>query len=279
MQLFAGPSERFIDEAEQKRIAEQLGDAFYDYYRFRASASEFTSWRNSLSALASQLRYSNVRDHGVVLEMQLPLSSARLDAFIFGTSPEGVDSGVLVELKQWTEAGHSDFDECVETYLGGAVRKVPHPCVQAGSYARYLRDMHTGFYDDDAVALTPCAWLHNMHPGAATELTKPKFASVLQDVPLFLSHDADKFKTFFERTVGAGAGVPIMARVLRGRYAPSRKLLEHTAAMVRGEPRYQLLDDQIVAYNAVLAMVRRASKDKRDRPSSSCAAAPGPANP
>lgn len=53
--------------------------------------------------LASQLRYSNVRDHGVVLEMQLPLSSARLDAFIFGTSPEGVDSGVLVELKQWTE--------------------------------------------------------------------------------------------------------------------------------------------------------------------------------
>ncbi|GAC1428818.1 MAG: DUF2075 domain-containing protein [Candidatus Velthaea sp.] len=265
MQLFAGPSDQFIDEAEQKRIAEQLGDAFYDYYRFRASASEFTSWKNSLSALASQLRYSNVRDHGVVLEMQLPLSSARLDAFIFGKSPIGADSAVLVELKQWTEVRDSDFDECVETYLGGAVRKVPHPCVQARSYASYLRDMHTGFYDENAVALTACAWLHNMHPGAASELTKPKFAGILTDVPLFLSHDADRFRTLFEQTVGSGGGVPIMERVLRGRYAPSRKLLEHTAAMVRGEPRYQLLDDQIVAYNAVLAMVRRASKDKREK--------------
>jgi len=132
---FAGASELFIDEAAQKRIAEQLGEAFYDYYRFRASASEFTSWRNSLSALASQLRYSNVRDRGVALEMQLPLSSARLDAFVFGTSPAGVDSAVLVELKQWTDVRDSDFDECVETYLGGAVRKVPHPCVQARSYA------------------------------------------------------------------------------------------------------------------------------------------------
>jgi len=265
MQLFAGASELFIDEAAQKRIAEQLGEAFYDYYRFRASASEFTSWRNSLSALASQLRYSNVRDHGVVLEMQLPLSSARLDAFVFGTSPAGVDSAVLVELKQWTDVRDSDFDDCVETYLGGAVRKVPHPCVQAQSYASYLRDMHTGFYEEDRVALTPCAWLHNMHPGAAHELTKPKFASVIKDVPLFLSHDADRFRALFENTVGAGAGVPIMERVLRGRYAPSRKLLEHTAAIVRGEPRYQLLDDQIVAYNAVLAMVRRAAKDKRDK--------------
>ncbi len=35
--------------------------------------------------------------------------------------------------------------------------------------------------------------------------------------------------------------------------------------MVRGEPRYKLIDDQIVAYEAVLAMVRRAQKDKRDK--------------
>ncbi len=36
MQLFAGSSETFIDEGVQKHIAERLGDAFYDYYRFRA---------------------------------------------------------------------------------------------------------------------------------------------------------------------------------------------------------------------------------------------------
>jgi len=84
MQLFADSSETFIAEATQQELATKLGDSFCDYYWFRASAPVFTAWHNSLSALASQLRYSGLRDHGVVLEMQLPLSSARLDAFVFG---------------------------------------------------------------------------------------------------------------------------------------------------------------------------------------------------
>jgi uncharacterized protein len=266
MQLFAGSSETFIDDAVQKRIAERLGDAFYDYYRFRASASEFTSWRNSLSALAHQLRYSGARDHGVVLEMQLPLSSARLDAFVFGLAPGGADSAVLVELKQWTEVAPSEFDDCVETFVGGGVRRVLHPCAQARSYAQYLRDMHTAFHPGPGgIAIAPCAWLHNMHPGAAGVLTGTAFEPLLREVPLFLSHDADTLRDMFAQTVGGGHGVAVMDRALAGKHAPSRKLLEETAAMVRGEPRYHLIDDQIIAYNAVLAMVRRAQKDKRDK--------------
>ena len=266
MQLFAGSTELFIDQAVLKQIAVRLGDAFYDYFRFRASASEFTSWQNSLMALANQLRYSGVRDHGIVLEMQLPLSSARLDAFVFGKAPGGSDSAVLIELKQWTEVAPSDFDECVETFVGGGIRRVPHPCVQARSYAQYLRDMHTAFHlGNNGIAITPCAWLHNMHPGAAGVLTGSEFEPLLHEVPLFLSHDADGLKALFGNAVGAGDGVAVMDRALAGKHAPSRKLLEETAAMIRGEPRYHLIDDQIVAYNAVLAMVRRARKDKRNK--------------
>lgn len=266
MQLFAGSSNDFVEEAVQKLIAARLGDSYYDYYRFRASASEFTSWRNSLSALAHQLRYSNVRDHGVVLEMQLPLSSARLDAFIFGRSPEGRDSAVLVELKQWSEASASEWDDCVETWLGGGTRKVLHPCVQARSYTQYLEDMHSAFdRARDGITIAPCAWLHNMHPGAAGELRDQRFAAVLANVPLFVNSDADKFKEYFTQTVGAGNGMPVMERALSGTHAPSRNLLEQTAAMVRGEPRYRLIDDQIIAFNAVLSLVRRAQKDKRER--------------
>lgn len=36
------------------------------------------------------------------------------------------------------------------------------------------------------------------------------------------------------RLNGAGNGVSIMERVLAGKYAPSRRLLEHMAAMVQG---------------------------------------------
>ncbi len=266
MQLFAGPSEEFIEEGVQKKIAERLGDVFYDYYRFRASASEFNAWRNSLSALAYQLRYSGIKDHGVVLEMQLPLSSARLDAFVFGSSPKGEDAAVLLELKQWSEVAPSEIDDCVEAFVGGGVRRLLHPCVQARGYAEYLRDSNSAFHSDTAgIAISPCAWLHNMHPGAAGVLKSTEFTKLLADVPLFLNNDADVLKRFFEDTVGGGNGIPVMERALSGKHAPSRKLLENTAAMVKGEPRYKLIDDQVIAYNAVLAMVRRAQKDKREK--------------
>jgi DUF2075 family protein len=266
MQLFAGSTEAFLDEAQQKTIAERLGKAFYDYYRFRAGASEFTSWQNSLTALSFQLRYAGARDHGIILEMQLPLNSARLDAFIFGKSPSGDDAGVLIELKQWTEARPSEWDECVETFLGGTIRRVPHPCVQAQHYAAYLRDMHTGFdVAGGGARIVPCAWLHNMHPGAAGALRATAFDELLHDVPLYVNSDADKLAQLLQAQVGAGHGVPIMDKILAGKYAPTRNLLEHTAAMVAGEPRYQLIDDQIVAYNAVLSMVRRAMNDTREK--------------
>jgi len=80
---------------------------------------------------------------------------------------------------------------------------------------------------------------------------------------MYLSHDADRFKALFDATVGAGGGMPIMERALAGKHAPTRNLLEQTVAMVRGEPRYRLIDNQIVAYEAVLAMVRRAQKEKK----------------
>jgi hypothetical protein len=263
VQLYAGPSEDFIEEAVQKRIAEQFGDAFYDYYRFRASGSEFNSWKNSLAALATQFRYSNVRDHGVVLEMQLPSSSARLDALVFGRSPVGERSAVLIELKQWTEAAPSEWDECVESVIGGGLRKVLHPSVQALRYAQYLEDTSTAFDRDKlAITLTPCAWLHNMHPGAAGVLKATEFTDALKRAPMFVASDADRFGDFLNQHVGAGHGVPIMDEALHAKLAPSRKLLQYTAQLVAGEPAYRLIDEQLVAYNAVLSLVRKSQRKK-----------------
>jgi uncharacterized protein len=263
VQLYAGPSEEFIEEAVQKRIAEKLGDAFYDYYRFRASGSEFNSWKNSLAALATQFRYSNVRDHGVVLELQLPSSSARLDALVFGQSPSGQGSAVLIELKQWQEAAPSEWDDCVESVVGGAMRRVLHPSVQALRYAQYLEDTSTAFDPAElGIALSPCAWLHNMHPGAAGPLRATEFRATLERSPLFVSADVDRFGAFMNDRIGAGGGVAVMDAALQAKLAPSRKLLQYMARLVAGEPAYRLIDDQLVAYNAVLSLVRRSQKAK-----------------
>jgi len=264
MQLFAGSSEDFIDEGIQKTIAERLGDAFYDYYRFRASASEFISWQNSLRALATQLRYANIRDHGVVLEMQLPLSSSRLDCLVFGHAKDGDERAVLIELKQWTEVAPSEFEECVEAFVGKAVRRVLHPSAQAFRYAQYLEDTNSAFDPAaNGISLKPCAWLHNMHPGASGVLRSTEFAAVLKHAPLYVNSDVDRFTDFFDDNVGGGHGVAVMEKALSGKHRSSRKLLEHTAKLVAGEPTYRLIDDQVIAFEAVLAMVRRSQKDKR----------------
>lgn len=264
MQLYAGPSEEFIDEAVQRVIAARLGDAFYDYYRFRASASEFASWQNSLAALAHQLRYSGVRDHGIVLEMQLPLSSSRLDCLVFGKSANGDQRAILLELKQWTEVLPSEFDECVEAFVGGAIRKLLHPSAQAVRYADYLEDSNTAFHpSQETISLFPCAWLHNMHPGASGPLRSTEFSKILERAPVFVNSDADRLTEFFQRHVGAGDGMAVMEKALTGKHRASRKLLESTAKLVADEPTYRLIDDQVVAFQAVLAMVRRAKKDAR----------------
>jgi uncharacterized protein len=265
LQLYAGSSADFIEDAVQRRIAEKIGDAFYDYFRFRVSASEFNSWRNSLAALASQFRYSGIMDHGVVLEMQLPYSSARLDCLIFGKSPSSVDSAVLVELKQWTEVRPSEWDECVESVVGGGMRKVLHPCVQATRYVEYLADSSQAFHPGEGIGLFPCAWLHNMHPGAMGALTATPFRQLLKATPLFVSSDADKLTSFLQEHVGQGAGIPLMERAIKSKHAPSRKLLAHTAKLIAGEPTYRLIDDQVVAFNAVLSNLRRAMKSKTQK--------------
>ena len=265
MQLYAGSTTAFIEDANLHTIASKIGDAFYDYFRHRASASEFASWQNSLSALSQQIRYSQLRDNGIVVELQLPSSSARLDCIIFGKSiDDGIATGVLIELKQWSEVLPSEWDGCVEAYLGGRVRKLLHPSLQALQYAQYLRDTSSGFDKDRGGAnLLPCAWLHNMHPGAAGPLRAGAFESLVTRAPIFIQSDIERFSLHLRTAVGGGAGERVMSEAISAPNAPSRKLLEYTARMIAGEPTYTLVDDQVVAFNAVLSMVRRAHQGKR----------------
>jgi hypothetical protein len=67
MQLYAGSTSDFITDAVQHRVAEKLGDSYYEYFRYRASASEFASWQNSLTALTAHLQYAGLRDQGIAL--------------------------------------------------------------------------------------------------------------------------------------------------------------------------------------------------------------------
>ncbi len=265
MQLYAGSTKEFLSDAIQHRVAEKLGESYYAYYRFRASASEFASWQNSLTALNGHLQYSGLLDHGIALELQLPLTSARLDAMITGHDATGKQRAVIVELKQWTTAEPTDIDDCVLTYLGGALREVPHPSVQVANYRQYLSDTNSAFYSGETIDLAACCWLHNLGPASREYLTSTAFEHALGGAPLFSGRDADAFRDYLKTRLGAGDGMPVLERIIGGKYAPSKKLLDHTARVIAGEPAYTLLDEQIVAYNTVLAMARKALRSKSRR--------------
>ena len=82
---------------------------------------------------------------------------------------------------------------------------------------------------------------------------------------MFVASDADRFGEFINDRVGAGKGVAVMDEALNAKLAPSRKLLQYTARLVAGEPAYRLIDEQLVAYNAVLSLVRKSQRAKTDK--------------
>src|ERR1700685_769916 len=121
MELYHGLTSDFINAEAQRDVVRHLRVSFFDYYRYQPSDSEQRSWRNSLHALAAQIKRSRLLDNGLILKMQLPLTSKRLDCMLTGYSSAGDPNAVLIELKQWTDAMPADEDKCVQVEYGGGV--------------------------------------------------------------------------------------------------------------------------------------------------------------
>ncbi|GGI09389.1 DUF2075 domain-containing protein [Egicoccus halophilus] len=256
-ELYWGTTSDFVEQATQNTIAETLRQAFFDQLGFEPSPSELRSWRNSLKALANAVRYGGFLDHGIFLEFQLPMSSRRIDALITGHDHQGRPGAVLVELKQWDHAELSDVPDCVGVMYGGRLRDQLHPSAQAGQYREYLADTHTAFHDA-AVTLGACSFLHDLPYDDRSELYDRRYAHLLGIYPLFAGDRLDELITFLDDRLGGGNGLGVLRTVREGRYRPHRKLLEHTAEMIKQEPSYVLLDEQQVVLKSILSAVDQA---------------------
>jgi DUF2075 family protein len=239
----------------QHRIAEKLAHEYVAEMGHKPGASEFNSWQNSLTSLGWLIDHAKVHDHGIILEYQLPLSSLRLDAMLTGRSTTQTQNAVIIELKQWGQTQPSNVEGCVETFVGHNIRRVLHPSVQVGRYEQYLQDTHTAFYDG-GIGLAAVSYVHNMTYNATEELFAARHADALKRNPLFTGDQTDELAGYLNERLSAGDGIPIMAAVLESKYRPSKKLLDHTAAMVRGQSEFVLLDEQLVVFNSVMTAAR-----------------------
>ena len=162
---------------------------------------------------------------------------------------------MVVELKQWDGAAPSAVDECVTVFLAGRLRDELHPSKQVGQYQRYLQDVHTSF-SEGTVDLQACAYLHNLRFDPTSELYDDRHLPLLSVNPCYAGDQLDDLIAFLDGTVGAGSGLDILEAIIRGKYRPHKRLLDHTARVIAGEPSFVLLDRQLVVFNKVLARVR-----------------------
>jgi len=253
VQLYVGSTKAFLEDAAHHAIADKLEVNFRAHFGRSPGFSELRSWQNSLQAVALHLTYARLLDNGIILEMQLPLSSARLDCLLTGRDEQGRDQAVVVELKQWEFAKSSELDECVVTFLAGRERDEPHPSVQVRNYETYLSDMHEAFYSlPTPVGLSSCSYLHNFKYDPASTLYDNKFATVLARHPLFAKNQAEELSDYLRSRLASSGGVDVLQRVIQSKYRPSKKLLDHVAGVIKGKTEYTLLDEQIVAYNKIV---------------------------
>lgn len=258
MRLYAGSLTEFQLEVRTNNIAKRLEKAFIAAYRYKPSPNEFDSWNESLRHFSDCLTEAQLRDNGIVLELQLPRTSRRLDALVTGVGESEQANAVVVELKQWHRCDTSDAEDMVTSWVNGALRELLHPSVQAALYRDYLADMNSAFHEGTPpIEISACAYLHNYRPITGDPLLDPKFKFVVERVPFFGAHDKSGMAAFLHQRLHHGRGMQILEQIESAEIRPSKKLLEHVAAVVNGEPRFVLLDEQKVVFERTLVEARK----------------------
>ena len=212
--------------------------------------------------MADVLQLADLRDQGILVELRLPLTSKRLDCLITGSNPDQCDSAVIVELKQWTGVGTSTVTECVTVPMGARIRDHLHPSAQVRNYQRYLQDTHPAF-SDGGVWLGSCSYLHNATFDPGISFVERLFAPLTDTYPAFSGDQADALATFLDERVTGPDDGSILDRIAVSAFRPHKRLLDHVASVIRNEPSFVLLDEQQVAFNAIMDEVRSAGQNQR----------------
>jgi len=263
MRLYSGTTRSLIEDSTFNRIASKLGDAFFSEFRYRPSVGEVNSWNNSLRCISQVFQSASLLDHGVLLELQLPLTSKRLDCLVTGYNSEKSPNAVIIELKQWSGCTGASGKNEVSTFVGGNVRDVLHPAVQVGQYMTYLTDCHTAFQGEDGIAAHACSYLHNYNPIKNDPLFSAQFESQVRRFPVFTADNVPDLTAFLDNRIRGGDGGAVVATIEQSKYRPSKKLLAHIAELIKGKPEYVLLDEQLVVYDKVVDAAKLGAKARK----------------
>ena len=232
----------------------------------KSARSEFRSWENSLEYMYKVLNDDAIpSDSGIAIEYNIPQTSKRVDFIISGYDEKKEPNVVIIELKQWDKVDTVEGqDALVETFTGGAIRKVVHPSYQAWSYASMIYDYNENVQLQDIV-LHPCAYLHNYRKSNPEKLEQEQYKEYVDDAPIFARGEVSKLREFIKKTVKIGDNKELLYQIDNGKIKPSKSLQDSIKSMIEGNQEFIMLDDQKVVYEEILSIANKCMTDQKKR--------------
>lgn len=266
MIVYSGNKTDFMNEVEEDTIAYSIRDNILAKMHRKTSTSEFNAWVNSLEYMYKVLNDRAIPDtSGIAIEYNLPNTAKRVDFLVSGYDGTGRSNVVIIELKQWQELKKVDgLDGLVETFTGGANRRVVHPSYQAWSYAEMIKD-YNEYAQIEQVMLWPCAYLHNYLRVDDDPLDDPIYKTYLDDAPAFTKGDVKKLREYIKQVVEEGDDGEIIYEIDNGRIKPSKSLQDAIVGMLESNPEFNLIDDQKVVFERIMELSRKCEKDGKKR--------------
>jgi DUF2075 family protein len=261
MIVYSATKNEFINDVISNKIEKIVENEVKRKLNKNSPRNEILSWKNSLDFMFRVLIDNEIPSSaGVAIEYNIPLTNRRVDFILTGKDSEQKDTAVIIELKQWSEVVVTHKDAIVKTRLGGGMQETNHPSYQAWSYAALIED-YNETVRKEAIALKPCAYLHNMESRDA--INDIFYKEHTTKAPVFISEDALKLSGFLKKFVKYGDSNNIMYRIEHGVIKPSKNLADSLASMLQGNQEFLLLDEQKLVYETALDLAHKSQEGKK----------------
>lgn len=266
MIVYSGLKKDFLSAVEQDSIAVEIEEKIYSRMHRRTAQNEFRSWENSLEYMYKVLNDNAIPENsGVAIEYNIPQTSKRVDFIISGYGEKQEPNVVIIELKQWDKVEAVEGqDALVETFIGGALRKVVHPSYQAWSYAAMIYDYNQNVQMGNII-LHPCAYMHNYRKSKPEKLEQNQYREYVEDAPVFARGEVSKLRDFIKKSVKFGDNKQLLYDIDNGKIKPSKSLQNSIKSMIEGNQEFIMLDEQKVVYEDILKTALACMTDQKKR--------------
>ena len=266
MIVYEGLKSDFLTSVENDSIAIEIERNVLEKMGRHTGKSEFHSWENSLTYMYKVLNDTNIpSDAGIAIEYNVPQTSKRVDFMISGYDGRNQHKVVIIELKQWEELTALDtVDALVETFTGGALRRVVHPSYQSWSYAQLIRDFNSTVQDQE-IGLHPCVCMHNYLRQKNDPVDAPQYEEYIKEAPVYTKGQLMQLRDFIRQFVRKGDRKKVLYEIESGKIRPSKSLQNSIASMLKGNREFIMIDEQKVAYEEILRISEQCMKDQEKR--------------